>query len=154
MAATVNKVTPHKMYAEISFARNAWRQMFHRPVTAAISKVTFRGATTTPTQRSVAARLRYKSLDGGWRAVTFLRASRIRVFSKNAVTDRIMFSTRRKINWFCIPLVNSTEQNISSPVFFLFSIGGEMAHRYLSAVCTLVTGVSRFYKATTNILWQ
>ena len=88
--------------------------MFHRPVTAAIEKMTPNGSTIKPTQRSVAARLRYKSLDGGCRDVTFLRASRIRVLPRNAVTHRTVFSTNRKINWFCIPLVDSNEQNISS----------------------------------------
>ena len=37
-------------------------------------------------------------------------------------------------------------------VFFVFSIGGGIARRHLSAVCTLVTGAYLFNKATANTL--
>ena len=51
-----------------------------------------------PTQRSVIARLRYRSLDGGLsEADSLRRASRIRAFHKNAVMDRKIFSVTKKI---------------------------------------------------------
>ena len=73
-----------------------------------------------PTQRSVIARLRYRSLDGGWSEVSLCRATRIRVFPKNAAMDRKIFRAERKISSPSTPLINSTEQ-YSSPSVFLFS---------------------------------
>ena len=73
-----------------------------------------------PTQRSVIARLRYKSLDGRWSEVSMCRATRIRVFPRNAVMDRKIFRDERKISSPSTPLINSTEQ-YSSAIVFLFS---------------------------------
>ena len=48
-----------------------------------------------PTQRSVIARLRYKSLDGGWSEVSPCRATRTKVFPRNAAMERNMFRADR-----------------------------------------------------------
>ena len=52
----------------------------------------------TPTQRSEIARFRYRSLDGGWSEVSLCRATRIRVFPRNAVMERKIFSTDNKLS--------------------------------------------------------
>ena len=51
-----------------------------------------------PTKRSVIARLRSRSLEGGWSDDSLCRATRIRVFPRNAVMDREEFSTKRTIS--------------------------------------------------------
>ena len=51
-----------------------------------------------PTKRSVIARLRSRSLEGGWSEDSLCRATRIRVFPRNAVMDRKVFSTKRTIS--------------------------------------------------------
>ena len=51
-----------------------------------------------PTKRSVIARLRSRSLEGGWSEDSLYRATRIRVFPRNAVMDRKVFSTERTIS--------------------------------------------------------
>ena len=73
-----------------------------------------------PTQRSVIAKLRYRSLDGRRSEVSLCRATRTRVFPKNAAMDRKMFRDERKISSPSTPLINSTEQ-YSSPIVLLFS---------------------------------
>ena len=52
---------------------------------------------TIPTQRSVIARLRYSSLDGGCVEVSLCRATRISVFPRNAAMDRKMLKAERKV---------------------------------------------------------
>ena len=74
-----------------------------------------------PTQRSVIARLRYRSLDGGWSEVSLCRATRIRVFPRNAVMERKIFMAERKISSLSTPLINSAEQNSSMNVFWFSS---------------------------------
>ena len=61
-----------------------------------IQYATSRRSPITPTQRSVFARLRYRSLDGGWIDVSLWRATRIRVFPKNAVIDKKSVNDREK----------------------------------------------------------
>ena len=63
-----------------------------------------------PTQRSVVARLRKRTLDDGWREVSLWRATRIKEFPRNAVMDGKMFSPARHIRWLCILPVNFVEQ--------------------------------------------
>ena len=82
-----------------------------------------------PTQRSVVAKLRNRSLDGGWSEDSLWRAIRIKVFPRKAVIDIKMFSAERTINWLCIPPINSGEQTsskydfcFSSSVRFVFGI--------------------------------
>ena len=51
-----------------------------------------------PTKRSVIARLRSRSLEGGWSEDSLCRAARIRVFPRKAVMDRNVLSTKRTIS--------------------------------------------------------
>ena len=55
----------------------------------------------------------YRILDGGWSEVSFCRASKIRVFPKNAVKARKVLTTERKMSSLCTSFVNSAEQNSS-----------------------------------------
>lgn len=61
-----------------------------------------------PTKRSVNARLQNRTLDGGWSEVSLCRTTRIKVFPRNAVTDRRLFTTERKINSPSTSPVNSS----------------------------------------------
>ena len=74
-----------------------------------------------PTQRSVIARLRYRSLDGGWSEVSLCRATRIRVFPRNAVTEKKIFRAERNISSLSTPLTNSAEQHSSWTVLWFSS---------------------------------
>ena len=75
-----------------------------------------------PTQRSVIARLQYRSLDGGWSDVSLCRATRIRVFPRNAVIERKIFRAERKMSSPSTALIwNSAEPNISLNVFWFSS---------------------------------
>ena len=74
-----------------------------------------------PTQRSVIARLRYRSLDGGWSEVSLYRATRIRVFPRNAVMERKILRAERNISSVSTPLINSAKQNSSMNVFWFSS---------------------------------
>ena len=69
-----------------------------------------------PTQRSVIARLRYRSLDGEWIDVSLWRATRIRAFPKNAVMDKKALMTERKMSSPCTSPVNSAEHKNSATV--------------------------------------
>ena len=53
--------------------------------------------------------------------MSLCRATRIRVFSRNAVMDRKVFSTKRKISSLCTFSVNSAFQRSSQIVFLLLS---------------------------------
>ena len=71
-----------------------------------------------PTQRSVIARLQYMSLKGGWSEDSLRKATRIRVFPRNAEVASRVFSTERKISslWTC-PAVKRFEQYKSLIIF-------------------------------------
>ena len=71
-----------------------------------------------PTQKSVTARLRYRSLDGGWSEVSLCKATRIRVFPRTAVIDRKILTIERKISSPCTSAVNSAEQDSTTIVFW------------------------------------
>ena len=80
MAATVIKDIKDNPYPEMEAASQANRQSLHCSWTTDIQRVATRGWLTRPTNRSVVARQRYKSLDGGWREDSLWRATRIREF--------------------------------------------------------------------------
>ena len=71
-----------------------------------------------PTQRSVIARFRYSSLDGGWSKRVLCSATRTREFSAKAVMDRKIFVAERKVTSLC---TSSVEQYSSAMVFLFFS---------------------------------
>ena len=73
-------------------------------------KVTKRGSVIRPTQRSVTARLRSKSLDGGCSEDSLRRATKNKKFPRNAVMDRKAFKTAINVNWPCIAVGMSVEQ--------------------------------------------
>ena len=58
------------------------------------------GSEIRPTKRSVIARQRYKSFDGGRRDVSLYNATKIKVFPRNAVMERRLFKADRKIQCF------------------------------------------------------
>ena len=92
-----------------------------------------------PTQRSVAARLRNKSLDGGWSDDSLWRATRIRVFPRNATIDNKIFKAETHISWFCVPSLISAEQKNSSYSFLL---------RYQYKLCAYLFSFSAFKSRT------
>ena len=101
-----------------------------------------------PTQRSVIARLRYRSLDGGCSEVSLCRATRIRVFPRSAVTEKKIFRAERKISLPSTPLINSTEQNNSKTVFlFSYSV------KFVSAIflCEAEPGSEGFIHPSISI---
>ena len=59
----------------------------------------------------------YSSLDGGWSEVSLCKASRIRVFPRNAVMERKILKVERKIDSPSTSLIYSAEQNSSLKVF-------------------------------------
>ena len=65
MAVSVNKDTIYKIRLVIANVENVERQISHRSYTTEIQRVTCKGSTMIPTQRSVVVRLRSKSLEGG-----------------------------------------------------------------------------------------
>jgi len=69
-------------------ANAAKAQTFLRPLNKLHSNMASRGCEITPTQRSVAARLRSKSFDGGFRDDSLRSAIRISVFPRNAVMEK------------------------------------------------------------------
>ena len=74
-----------------------------------------------PTQRSVIARFKNGSLDGGWSERVLCSATRTREFSTKAVMDRKTFVAERKVTSLCTSAVNSVEQYSSAMVFLFFS---------------------------------
>ena len=74
-----------------------------------------------PTQRSVIARFRNSSLDGGWSERVLCSATRTREFSTKVVMDRKIFIAKRKVTSLCTSVVNSVEQYSSAMVFLFFS---------------------------------
>ena len=62
---TVNRETVHKVLQVVTYLAKMIRQRLHRSITRDIQYITDTGSTMTPTQKSVIARLRYRSLDGG-----------------------------------------------------------------------------------------
>ena len=83
-----------------------------------------RGCEIRPTQRSVVARQRSKSLDGGWSDDSLWRAIRIRAFPRNAVTDRKEFTPESNIKLTRSPALKSVELHkcCSTDFFSLSSI--------------------------------
>ena len=73
------------------------------------------------TQRSVIARFKNSSLDGGWSERVLCSATRTREFSTKAVMDRKIFVADRKVTSLCTSAVNSVEQYSSAMVFLFFS---------------------------------
>ena len=116
-----------------------------------------------PTERSVIARLRYRSLDGGWIDVSLWRAIRIRAFPKNAIMDKQVLTTERKMSSPCTAPVSSTEHQssvtvcrFSPPVKFFISMtflrcGYSQLNSFLrAAVCkylefTVKTEISKYF---------
>ena len=76
-----------------------------------------------PTQISVAARQRKKSFEGGRMEDSLQRASRIRVFPRNATNDRIMLKAAKNIkNCFTsLTRASSREQYMLAAVFCISS---------------------------------
>ena len=70
-----------------------------------IQSVTARGSEVRPTQKSVVARQRSKSLDGGWRENSFPRAIRIRALPKKWGNgqERVKL-TEINVKWPCSPM--------------------------------------------------
>ena len=81
------------------------------------------GSTRIPTQRSVIARLRYMYLKekDGRSEDSLCSATRIRIFPKNALIDRNIFTTARKINWPYSFIEDTSKQNCSKPTFWCSS---------------------------------
>ena len=74
-----------------------------------------------PTHRSVIARLRYRSLDGGWSEDSLCKATKIRLLPRNAAMEKkIFFVGRKSSSPFTTP-VNSAEQDCSRDVFWFSS---------------------------------
>ena len=88
MAAIVIKDIKHNPYPEMEVAPHANRQSFHCSWTTDIQRVATRGWLTRPTNRSVVARQRYKSLDGAWMEDILWSATKIREFPRNAVREK------------------------------------------------------------------
>ena len=116
IAVTVNKDAEHKVAAVTKIATLAKWQRSHLWFTTDIQYVMVRGSAVIATQRSVTARLRYRSLDGGWSEVSLRRAARITMFPRNAMIDIKTFSAERKINSLWTSAVNSAEQNSSREI--------------------------------------
>ena len=78
----------------------------------------------TPTQRSVIARLRYRSLEAKPIEKSLRRATRIKVLPRIAVLDKKVLRTERKISWLCTsPMIFIwDEQSSSSISFWLISL--------------------------------
>jgi len=58
------------------------------------------GSEIRPTNRSVIARQRYKSFDGGRRDVSLYDSTKIKVFPRNAVIEEGLFKADRETQWF------------------------------------------------------
>ena len=80
-----------------------------------------------PTQRSVVAKPRNKSLDGLLSVVSLWRETMIRVFPRNAAMEKMVFATERKTNSLRTFLVNSAEQYSSRSVVAMF-LQGKSTH--------------------------
>ena len=98
MAAIVNKDIKHNPYPEMKAASHANRQSLHCSWKTDIQRVATRGWPTRPTNRSVVARQRYKSLDGGWREDSLWRVARKREFPRVAVIEKRMFTAENEMD--------------------------------------------------------
>ena len=98
-----------------------------------------KGSTMIPTQRSVTARFRYRSLDGGWSEYSLCRATRIRVFPRNATIEKKTFVAERKISSLCTPLVDSAEQDSSRHVFWVSSYVKFVSSTIFAWLCDTTT---------------
>ena len=72
------------------------------------------GWATRPTNRSVVARQRYRSLDGGCRGDSLERATRMREFPANAVMERKMSTATKKIDSCCWSPLTKEGEHCSS----------------------------------------
>ena len=98
-------------------ATHANRQSLHSSKTTDIQRVAVRGWLTRPTNRSLVARQRYKSLDGGWREDTLWSATKIREFPRNAVREKKMMIADRR-NEYCSNSPAKDEEHTSSSNVF------------------------------------
>ena len=113
------------------------------------------GKAMTLTHTSVIARLRYRSLEGGWSVSndSLQRAAIIRAFPENALKATNTFSNETTIKWLCISPVKFFEQynswtvfSFSSPVKLYASIlprSHELLASSLSA-CSYILEVKAF----------
>ena len=76
-----------------------------------------RGWLTRPTNRSVVARQRYKSLDGAWMEDILWSATKIREFPRNAVREKKMLTADKSKEYCCNWPAKEEEQTSSSNVF-------------------------------------
>ena len=80
--------------------------MSHFPVTTEIQWTRWRGPAMVPTQKSVTARLRYRSLDGGWSEVSVCKAARIRVFPRAQLFEgRLALNPGLNFTWVSFSFV-------------------------------------------------
>ena len=108
------------------------------PLIGTPNQLIFRGSVIRPTQRSVAARQRNKSFEGGWSEVSFRRATSTRVFPRNATTERKLLNAMRYLRCPPIPLVKESEHRrcsntpeyFSPSVKFPFSIRWVVSNKY------------------------
>ena len=117
MAAIVNKDVRDNPYPEMKAATHANRQSLHSSKTTDIQRVAARGWLTRPTNRSLVARERYRSLDGGWRKDTLWSATKIREFPRNAVREKKMMTADRRSAYCSNSPAKEEEHTSSSNVF-------------------------------------
>ena len=85
----------------MSTASLAYRQRLQCSWDAGIQCRAMWGWVITPTNRSVVAKQRYRSLDGGCREDSLQRETRMREFPKNAVMERRMSTATKQIDSCC-----------------------------------------------------
>ena len=146
MAAIVNKDIRDNPYPEMEAATHANRQSLHSSKTTDIQRVAVRGWLTRPTNRSLVARQRYKSLDGGWREDTLWSATKIREFPRNAVREKKMLTADRSKE-YCYNSPAKEEEHtrssnvllcVPSPVDFVAAISLQKLQFFsyrLSVIC-------------------
>ena len=117
MAAIVIKDIKHNPYPEMEVASHANRQSLHCSWTTEIQRVATRGWLTRPTNRSVVARQRYKSLDGAWMEDILWSATKIREFPRNAVREKKMLTADKSKEYCCNWPAKEEEHTSSSNVF-------------------------------------
>ena len=141
MAVNVNKDTPDNTKPDMMTASLAYRQRLQCSWTKDIQWVAARGWVARPTNKSVVARLRYKSLDGGWRDDSLLRATRIRKFPRNAVMERKMLIAEKEIDCCWNPTTkegehsNTLNPSIPPTVEFVVVIIVQLLKRFFSFRC-------------------
>ena len=78
-----------------------------------------RGWLTRPTNRSVVARQRYKSLDGAWMEDILWSATKIREFPRNAVREKKMLAADKRKYWSIVAIRPPRKRSIQ--VLLMFS---------------------------------